>query len=445
MLFERRYVLEPLPVFRLLHPVRASFGSREELAESRLVVSARRDHGGEVLLGWVFQAGEVAVEKELELVGLDVVGVQGDSIDRGVVDRHQRRSGRGQRVQSALHHSIDLGMVRLGAEQRFDHAKARTLQRVGLEERSVARRGLGVLGQRVVGIASRHHLKKCCNIGDGACERPDSVLRRRHRHDPVHADETFGWSQPDQIVRGRRRANGIHRVTACPREREVGRNGGPRSAARPSRCQRQIVRIEDLAADGADGDAPEREFLHIGLREDDRAGLAQFGGDESIPRGPVLGKRGGAPRGRQFRRVIVVLQDQRHARQRCVGSRSALCVVGVRLLESGRIDRADRAELRTVLVVGGDPIEIGLDNAVTGDTLGLKGSVKIRDRRFHLVEAVLRAKRRCDHDRAQGNTHAQQTSQHFRLHHSFRSFPFGNIMVRADQPVNECCRRGRAT
>src|SRR6267378_2692315 len=54
-----------------------------------------------------------------------------------------------------------------------------------------------------------------------------------------------------------------------------------------------------------------------------------------------------------------------------------------RLVECPRVQLNERVELRSRVVVGGDPVEVHLHELLRRDEMGAKGQLKLLDRRFH--------------------------------------------------------------
>ena len=142
-------------------------------------------------------------------------------------------------------------------------------------------------------------------------------------------------------------------VGAEAERRQAGRHGGGAAAARSRRAQRRIVGVADGAADGADAEIAERKLVEVGLAEHDRAALLHAGGDARIEARAMIDQRQRAAGGRQFGRVDVVLEDDRHAVKRTArrAPAAALGIARAGVGDGARIDRQHGAERRTVAIV----------------------------------------------------------------------------------------------
>src|SRR6185437_4396227 len=97
----------------------------------------------------------------------------------------------------------------------------------------------------------------------------------------------------------------------------------------------------------------------------------------------------------QSDRLVVVLDDHRDAVQRAdeLVRRGEPLVERVGDLERSRIDDGDRVDRWTSLVVGRDPLQIGVDQRVAGEGAGAHRGVNGHDARFVDLERSLGARR----------------------------------------------------
>ena len=75
-------------------------------------------------------------------------------------------------------------------------------------------------------------------------------------------------------------------------------------------------------------------------------------------------------------------------------------ILGVCLLKHPRVERLDRVEHRSCLVVRLDPLDIGLDQRTACEIPGPHGGMGLRNRGFDHVEGLSRcggAGNRCEH------------------------------------------------
>ena len=89
---------------------------------------------------------------------------------------------------------------------------------------------------------------------------------------------------PDDPAQGGRLADGAARVRADRQRGVVGRHGRRRAAAAAARDAIERPRIGRRAVGGVLGRRAHRELVHVGLAEDDRAGVAQALGDVGVVR-----------------------------------------------------------------------------------------------------------------------------------------------------------------
>ena len=176
--------------------------------------------------------------------------------------------------------------------------------------------------------------------------------------------------------------------------------GHTRAAAGSARTLGEIVRVEDLAADGAETHRGLGHFIHVGLDEDDRAGLAQPLNHRGIARRVTVREHRVAARGRHADGVDVVLDGDRNAVQKAAAASClALLIELARDLGGARVDREHGAEARTLFVVGLDALQVQTDEPLVGQHAGVHGGVDVGDaggeeiERARLGARILRGKK----------------------------------------------------
>ena len=125
------------------------------------------------------------------------------------------------------------------------------------------------------------------------------------------------------------------------------------------------------------------EFGHVRLSQHHRARVAQSAHDEGVGRSGRALQRQGPGRGGHVGRVVIVLDDDRHAMQRpqALGAlRFLIERVGGR--ERARVDRHDRVEGRPLPVIGFDAVDIRLHQLPAGELFSDQRRAYVGDRRF---------------------------------------------------------------
>jgi hypothetical protein len=123
------------------------------------------------------------------------------------------------------------------------------------------------------------------------------------------------------------------------------------------------------------------------LAEHDRAGLSQLLGHERVAVGKIVLEQDGTERRRHSSHVELVFHDEGDAVQRPREPR--LLERGVQtigFLQRLRVDRDDRIERRTLLVVRLDAIEIQLHQTPRRQRPAFVGGVDLLDRRLEQAE-----------------------------------------------------------
>jgi hypothetical protein len=122
--------------------------------------------------------------------------------------------------------------------------------------------------------------------------------------------------------------------------------------------------------------------------------------------GDVVFEHEAAARGRHFGRVVDVLGGDRDAEQRRGVARGAQFVVAARLGERVRVHGDERVEPERAFVVGGDPVEVGLDDLGRGGFTVLHRGDLFGDRLAdHVVGRGRRRFRLFDHRRRRVGRH----------------------------------------
>ena len=284
--------------------------------------------------------------------------------------RHQLRLIRVQAPAGLL----GAGRRDLVVEKSAGDADPRALQGARFEEPRViaaGRRTAGLRG-RVVGIRRRplERAEQDRRVRHGAGQGPRRVLVRRDRDDAVAADppdRRLDGRQHVLVGGGKNRARCLGPDVAGPearrrsdaRARAAGRERGPSVAGRLPRIAPRIVGIEAEPGDrvvvgghrARRARHPVGELRHAGLRDDDRARLAQVLRHRRLVRRHEAVEDERAAGRRHVGRVDVVLQRDRDAVQRA--ARLPLRPLAVPLLGLAKglaVDRDGRVEL--VLVDG---------------------------------------------------------------------------------------------
>ena len=271
-----------------------------------------------------------------------------------------------QLLGGALNSGLDLGRQALGLHKRRDDAHALALDAVvevfgkvdgavlaGAVVRIVARAGERVHGQR--------------DVLDRTAEGANLVERRTKGHHAVAAHGAIRGLKAHHAAERRRLADGAAGVRT-QRERDLARGDGGSGAAR--RAAGHALGIPGVvgAVEGrALGRATEGELVHVGLAHGQATGVEHAldagGGVDAL----VVLEHAGSAGGARAHEVHVVLDGQRHARER--GQRLACGAVGIHA-RSG-LERKLGRHLQECL----DPALARLDGGKGG--LGHLGSGKI--------------------------------------------------------------------
>jgi hypothetical protein len=277
------------------------------------------------------------------------------------------------RLDHLLHDLVDLGVALFIALHAGHDADARAFQGIRLQPgRIAARSSAGAeCGDRILGVIADHDVEQNCRVLHRAGDRADLVLRVAVRHHAGAADQAPGRADADQAGCGSGRADRLAGIAARSEHREVGRNRRRGPAAGTARRTGQVIRVEDLAAEAADGYAAARELLQVGFREDEGSGLAHPVDRERVGGRYRVLHRDIAAGGRHVEGIEVVLEDDRDAMQRTDGAFAVLeLLVHLRRdAQSLGVDGDDGAQGRTLLVVGFDAGKVALDQSGAGEPL----------------------------------------------------------------------------
>ena len=271
-----------------------------------------------------------------------------------------------QLLSGTLNSGLDLGRQALGLHKRRDDAHALALDAVvevlgkvdgtiltGAVVRIVARAGKRVHGQR--------------DILDRAAKGPHLVERRAKGNHAVTAHGAIRGLKAHHAAEARRLADGTAGVRA-QRERDLARSdGSSRAARRAAGHALGIPRVIGTVEGRALGGAAKGKLVHVGLAHGQAAGVEHAldagGGVDAL----VVLEHAGSASGTRAHEVHVVLNGQRHARER--GQRLAGGTVGIQA-RSG-LERELGRHLQECL----DPALARLDGGKGG--LGHLGSGKV--------------------------------------------------------------------
>ena len=231
-----------------------------------------------------------------------------------------------QLLSGALNSGLDLGRQALGLHKRGDNAHALALDAVvevlgkvdgailaGAVVRIVARAGKRVHGQR--------------DVLDRAAKGAHLVERRAKGNHAVTAHGAVRGLKAHHAAEARRLANGAAGVRA-QRKRDLARGNGCGGATRGATGHAFGIPGVVSAVEGrALGRAAKGKLVHVGLAHGQAAGIEHAldagGGVNAL----VVRKHAGSAGGTCAHKVHVVLDGQRHARER--GQRLACGTVGI--------------------------------------------------------------------------------------------------------------------
>ncbi len=171
-------------------------------------------------------------------------------------------------------------------------------------------------GGQILRVVTGHRGEHQCAVLDRARHRPGGVHAPGQRDDPVVADAAVGRPDSNDTVDRRRQADraagvGAHRtVTAARRDCDTG------AAARTRREMRGVPGVAHGAVMRIGRGAAPCELVHVGLADEDRARLAQPGGDGRVGIGHPIAEHLAARGRARAAHGDVVLQGDRNAVQR---------------------------------------------------------------------------------------------------------------------------------
>ena len=199
--------------------------------------------------------------------------------------------------------------------QLGDHADPHAAH-VGLAGRGHHRRDRRVDRGGVARVVAAHGLVQQGGVQHGPPERPGRIQAARERDHPVPGGTAVGGLGADDAADRGGLADRAAGVGADGQRRLVGRHRGGGPAGRTARDLVQVPRVAAGTVRGVLGGRAHGELVHVGLAEDDRAGLLESFRDGGVVRRvPALQDaapaRGGHPGGGED-----VLDRDRDARQR---------------------------------------------------------------------------------------------------------------------------------
>ena len=242
------------------------------------------------------RAGPEAGEVLLQIVSEAATG-QLLLVGRVVVRQRHRIDDRGAESAQVLDGFVESGdHVGVGGVVRHltQHPQALPLQPIHVQELEIALCAARVtcLGRRIGGIGAYDDVEHSDGVGDGPRHRPADVARQIERHDSVAARQTHRRSDARQAQVRRRAANRVAGIGAEAHGSEAGRHRRGCAATGSSRHAVGGVWVARVAWQGGPDRLVrrEREFRHVGLREDDASSLAHPPDLERVIRWHRLGQ-----------------------------------------------------------------------------------------------------------------------------------------------------------
>ncbi len=188
----------------------------------------------------------------------------------------------------------------------------------------------------------------------------------RDRHDPGARDQAGGRLDANIGVGGRRAEDRPGGLSADGEGGQADGRGDARPGAGAAWRLGDVVGVDDLAAERAvaAGHAVGevvRELGEVALRDDDGPGGAELLHQRGVRLRVRVRQRDRSRRGRHRRRVDVVLDQHRDAKQRAVGLTAAqaaleLLVSRAGLLQGERVDHAHGVNRRALVAEDLDPL-----------------------------------------------------------------------------------------
>ena len=234
----------------------------------------------------------------------------------------------------------------------------------------------------------RHRLVQQGGVEHGPPERPRGVKRGGEGHHPVAGGAAVGRLGADDPADRGRLADRAAGVGAERERRLVGGDGGGRAAGGAARHPGQVPRVMRGAVAGVLGRGAHRELVHVGLADEDGAGLAQPPGDgRLVGRVPALEDLrpagGGRPDGGE--QVLHRDRDPGQGAERLARRPPAVHRAGLRQ----RVLGVHVQERPHVAVYGGDPVQVRLgDFGRRHASCGHRGGQLGRGHRGQIVHRV---------------------------------------------------------
>ena len=219
----------------------------------------------------------------------------------------------GELLRDAIQGGRDLGVHPYGQEIARNpdlHAAHAALQALEID-----RRGVGAAGH-VALVPSADLVEEECYVPGRPSERTDPIERGSERHETVAGHGAIGGFEAEHAAEGGglpHRAAGVRSQRQGRFERRHRRRGSP---ARPSGDPVQVPGISRRKIGRVLGRGAHRELVAVGLPREHGPGGAQALHDVRVVGRKVSFEDAGPARGRNAVRAEVVLECDRHARER---------------------------------------------------------------------------------------------------------------------------------
>ena len=222
-------------------------------------------------------------------------------LDAQAADGFERRRGGGEEVRTlAVAIEFESGGRRRGEPKR----RLDDLRFGGKPSR-----------KRIGGVVAGANFENSSGVLAAQGKDRDAIDRAASGHHAAHAEAAAGGLQPDDVVECGRHAP---RTGGVGTEREADQARGHRDRRAGARTARNKARIERVARHPVGrtaADQPGRKLVHIGLADEDRAGLLQPGDDRRRDRRPISKGRAGRRR-LEPGGIDIVLDRKRDAEER---------------------------------------------------------------------------------------------------------------------------------
>ena len=263
------------------------------------------------------------------------------------------------------------------------------LQSAYIEAIHKARRRLAdaMRRQGIGWIVADHAIKQPGRIGDAAGHGTERAGNRRPTgENSAPADQSGGGTHTDDTVPDRWAPDRGKALLPHGNGAEIGRHAHGGAARRTARRSLEIINIarrtEERAMRVAAAHFPQRRFA-----EENGTRRPQFGRDEAVALRPVALEQNGAQGRRHFFDVRLILHNDRNAVQ---GTDEAIFfqrrVEAVGFREGVWIERNNGIERRALLIIGRDPVKIGLNELPCAQYSRAIGRLNIGDRRLQRLE-----------------------------------------------------------